>query len=158
MSQTATRPSRRCQLGMLIPSLCLCVSVVRAMSLISTATSADRPNMVLRKGHSHLRSGTVPEWDKFKERIPDGTNLQVRFLANRNATEQTLLVEQDDVKFDWPVILNGTNLGKLFLMEAPLVWTMAVPVGTLRDGENVLTIKPPRDNDDIVVGPITLDS
>jgi len=144
--------------GRLISSLGLFGSVVLVICFTTNAPSADRPAIVLKKGHSHLRSGTVAEWDEFKERIPDGTNLQVRFLASRNATEQTLLVEQDDVKFDWPVTLNGTNLGKLFLMEAPLVWTIPVPPGTLREGENVLMIKPPRENDDIIVGPISLDS
>src|SRR5258706_12146075 len=114
--------------------------VLLILVLLCNGSSAAM-GLVLKKGRSHLRSGSVPDWDEFTARIPDGTDLEVRFVASRNPTEQTLLIEQDNVKFDWPVSLNGTNLGKLFLMEMPLVWSLVVPAGTLRDGENVLIIK-----------------
>ena len=54
--------------------------------------------------------------------------------------------------------MNGRKLGKLFLMEADLIHTLTVPVGTMRDGENTLAILPPKELDDIVVGEIRLDS
>jgi hypothetical protein len=112
---------------------------------------------VIQKKQVHLRSGVEPEWEEFKKRIPSGKKMEVRFISRANDTEQTLFIEQRDVKLDWPVRLNGTNLGKLFLMEAPLVWSMPIPAGKLRDGENVLTISPPKENDDVVLGPIWID-
>ncbi len=43
-------------------------------------------------------------------------------------------------------------------MEADLVHTLSVPVGVLNNGSNLLSILPPRDNDDIVLREIRLDS
>ena len=79
-------------------------------------------------------------------------------MAQSNATEYTLQIRQDDVRQDWPVQLNGKRLGKLFLMEADLVHALAIPAGLLTNGENTLSIAPPRDNDDIVLHDIRIDS
>src|SRR5439155_23519605 len=105
-----------------------------------------------------LRSGTETEWEEFKRKKPEGQKLELRFQAKPNDKPQTLLIEQSDVKQEWPVRLNGTNLGRLFLMEAPLVHVLTIPPGTLREGQNILSIQPPKENDDIFVGPISIDS
>jgi hypothetical protein len=81
----------------------------------------------------------------------------LHFSAKSNAGEATLLIRQDDVKQDWAVELNKKRIGKLFLMEADLVHNVAIPVGGLRDGENVLSIVPPREKDDIVLHDIWID-
>src|SRR5262249_2608052 len=66
--------------------------------------------------------------------------------------------QQDNVKLDWAVEVNGKKVGTLFLMEAPLVHPLTVPPGALREGLNTLSILPPKENDDIVVGQISLAS
>ena len=111
----------------------------------------------MRSGRTHLRSGDVPEWTAFAERTPSGKRLDLRFTTSVNETEATLLIRQDEVRQDWPVELNGRRLGKLFLMEADLVHTLAIPARTLKNGENVLSIVPPRENDDIVLHDIRID-
>src|SRR5262245_54844001 len=97
-----------------------------------TALHAD--TLVLNSGRTHLRSGEVPEWTEFAQ-TPNGRRLDLKFMARSNATEYTLQIRQDDVRQDWPVQLNGKRLGKLFLMEADLVHTLAIPPGVLTDGE-----------------------
>jgi hypothetical protein len=104
----------------------------------------------------HLRSGTTPEWVEFATAKPQGRELKLAFVSQSNREPCTLRLFQDDVKLDWPVEINGRRVGSLFLMEAPLVHSLTLPPGTLRDGDNELFIRPPRDNDDIRVGRIQL--
>src|SRR5687768_11061850 len=68
-----------------------------------------------------LRSGGEPEWAEFADRTPAGKRLDHRFDAQPNKEQTTLFIRQVDVKLDWDVELNGRKLGKLFLMEYPLV-------------------------------------
>ncbi|MBI4660475.1 MAG: CehA/McbA family metallohydrolase [Verrucomicrobia bacterium] len=105
----------------------------------------------------HLRSADTPEWDFFEAKKPHGPRLEIRFSAEASAREATLFLYQDDVKQDWRVELNGKRLGSLFLMEAPLIHTLTIPPGGLRDGDNVLTLVPPKPNDDIMAGELQLD-
>jgi len=125
--------------------------------LLLVATDAGGAPRILDSKRYPLRSGSGPEWQEFEGTTPYGSRLDIRFTAEKNSTEGTLFIRQSDVKQEWPVELNGRKLGKLFLMEAPLVYAMAVPAGTLREGENILSILPPKDNDDIMVGEIQLD-
>lgn len=104
----------------------------------------------------HLRSGDEAEWQEFVDKAPHGKRLDLRFEAQKNASEQTLIIRQYDVKQEWNVELNGKRLGKLFLMEFPLTFPISIAPGTLRNGENVLSIIPPKENDDIMVGEFTL--
>lgn len=113
--------------------------------------------LLLNSGPTRLRSGTVPEWEKFASRTPDGRRLDLRFTAQANASEATLFIRQDDVRQDWLVELNGKRLGNLFLMEADLVHSLAILPHTLKAGENVLSVIPPRDNDDIVLRDMSID-
>ena len=100
----------------------------------------------------HLRSGMEAEWAEFEGKTPEGKRLDFRFKEAPNKEETTLFIRQLDVKLDWNVELNGRKLGKLFLMEYPLVHSLKVPASRLRAGENVLSILPPKENDDITVG------
>src|SRR6266566_6957663 len=99
-----------------------------------------------------------PEWEEFAGRTPHGRRLDVKFTARANTNENTLFVRQRDVKLDWGVELNGRKLGKLFLSEQDLIQSLAVPAGALRDGENSLSVIPPKERDDIEVGEVKLDS
>lgn len=113
--------------------------------------------MVLNSQPRHLRSGTNAEWDEFASQIPDGKRLDVRFTAAQNRTAQTLFIQQDEVRQDWNVELNGKRIGKLFTMEADLIHTLAIPPNGLRGGTNLLSIIPPaRENDDIIIRQISL--
>ena len=106
----------------------------------------------------HLRSGTNAEWEEFATSQPYGRRLDVAFDARINPTEHTLFIWQDEVRQDWRVELNGRRLGSLHLMEAPLDFALRIPPGALRDGSNVLSIVPPRENDDIRIGNFRLAS
>jgi hypothetical protein len=125
--------------------------VVTTLSALSAPRTID-PSAYL------LRSGTVPEWDEFANKISHGRTLDIQFMAESNHTEATLFIRQRDVKLDWNVQLNGRRIGKLFLMENPLVVALPIAQGVLKDGTNRLSIIPPREGDDIVVGEFRLDS
>jgi hypothetical protein len=124
----------------------------------AVATAAPAEQRTLDARRYHLRSGTNAEWEEFAASQPFGRRLDVTFEARRNATEQTLLLWQDEVRQDWRVELNGRRLGSLHLMEAPLDFALRIPPGALRDGSNVLSIVPPRENDDIRIGDLRLSS
>lgn len=120
------------------------------------AADAGEP-LVLNLNRLHLRAGDMAEWDEFAVEPAPARRLDLRFTGQANPRDATLFVRQDDVRQDWSVELNGRQLGTLFLMEADLVHTLRVPGGTLRDGDNLLSIVPPRENDDIVLHEIRLD-
>lgn len=113
--------------------------------------------LVLNTNRLHLRSGEVAEWDEFAADPRPARRLELRFARQASSRDGTLFVRQDDVRQDWAVELNGRRLGTLFLMEADLVQTLRVPGGTLCDGDNLLSIVPPKENDDIVLHEIRID-
>ena len=119
--------------------------------LVAACAEAAEP-VIIDSARYHLRSGSVAEWQEFEGKKPHGTNLTSRFQARRNSQEATLLIRQYNVKLEWPVQINGQKLGVLFLMEDPLVSTYRVPAGLLKNGENVLSIVSPKENDDIEIG------
>jgi hypothetical protein len=123
-----------------------------------TAVRAADPLRVLDKELYYLGSEGDTEWQEFEGRTQHSRRLDVKFTASKNDTEQTLFIRQRDVKLEWNVELNGRTLGRLFLMEADLVQSYAIPVDALRDGDNTLSILPPKERDDIQIGGITLDS
>lgn len=106
----------------------------------------------------HLGVAGQPEWEEFASSAPHGTQLDITFAAQANATESTLLVRQRNVKTTWNVQLNGQRIGTLETLTQPLVRALPIRAGLLRDGENRLTIvrAPSRMLDDIVVGEISL--
>jgi len=125
---------------------------------IGTTAGADDTLLTLNARRLHLGTTDVPEWEEFAAHTPDARRLDLRFNARTNVREVTLFIRQDDVRQDWAVELNGRRLGKLFLMEADLVHALAVPAGTLREGENLLSVVPPGENDDIILREIMLDA
>lgn len=121
------------------------------MATLSVECAAVNGAIFIDTNSYHLRSGATAEWEEFAGKTPHGKRLDLRFNAQRNSGEATLLLRQHNVKLDWAVELNGRKLKSLFLMEEPLVWHMAIPPGTLRSGANTLSVIPPKENDDIVV-------
>ncbi len=106
----------------------------------------------------HLGKPGQFEWENFKEQPVDAERLEKRFEAKANGAEQTLRIWQRDVKLGWPVLLNGRKLGTLVTAETAMESLLAIPAGSLRDGENVLTIEAPSGLDDVEVGPIVIAS
>ena len=123
---------------------------------VAASVAAGAEFQTLDARRYHLRSGTNAEWEEFSSGQPHGRRLDIPFSARRTASEQTLLIWQDDVKQDWRVELNGRRLGSLFLMEAPLNLALRLPPGALQEGSNTLSIVPPRENDDARVGDVRL--
>src|SRR5436309_9866842 len=121
-----------------------------AVAIVCIATLAHA--QVLNFHMHHLRSGNEAEWQEFADQTPEGKRLDFHFRADANKEAVTLFIRQVDVKLEWNVNLNGTNIGKLFLMEYPLVHSLKLPPNSLRDGDNMLAILPPKENDDILVG------
>jgi hypothetical protein len=105
----------------------------------------------------HLRSGGEPLWEEFQG-TPHGRQLELTFDAHPNPAGNTLFIRQEMVREKWTVLLNGTKIGELEKQENPLVQAYAVPAGVLREGGNALLIAPPREKEDIRVGPVWLDA
>src|ERR1044071_1001828 len=93
----------------------------------------------------HLGAAGDPEWSDYENKMPHGRRLDIKFRAQTNANESTLFLRQRDVKLEWAVELNGRKLGKLFLAEQDMVQFLVVPGGTLSEGENTLSILPPKE-------------
>src|SRR6266487_2180579 len=130
-----------------------------AWSLCGTsALLLAQPLRVLDDKLYYLGSAGDPEWSEYENKAPHGRRLDLKFNAQANTNENTLFLRQRDVKLDWAVELNGRKLGKLFLSEQDLIQSLAVPAGAQHDGENTLSVIPPKERDDIEVGEVKLDS
>jgi len=105
----------------------------------------------------HLGIKGQPEWLEFANDPPHGPQLALPFAAEVNESEATLFLWQNNVKLGWTLTLNGKKLGQLELYEIPVISAYAVPPGTLKKGDNVLTVTGPKKNDDILVGMIRVD-
>ena len=113
---------------------------------------------VLEPRRLHLGRAGAYEWEEFKNRPVDGERFSVQFKAKPNAGEQTLRLWQSNVKLTWTVRLNGQRLGTLTPSETPQECLLALPPGSLREGDNKLVIEPPPGLlDDIELGPVILD-
>jgi hypothetical protein len=135
------------------------VAVLLMMSVAAVQAAAADSRRVLDPKSYHLGVAGMAEWQEFEGSTPHGPQLDLTFNAEANAREATLFIRQRNVKTTWNVMLNGRKLGALETLTQPLVLVLAVPPGTLKAGENRLTImRPPsRLADDVVVGEIALD-
>ena len=131
--------------------------LVIASELVCHAAESMGAVVVLNDKRVRLGTAGAPEWESFANDPPAARRLDLKFNARSNIHEATLFIRQDEVRQDWFVELNGRRLGKLFLMEADLVHHLAIPRGALRDGENLLSILPPKENDDIVIHEVRID-
>src|SRR5437016_2601411 len=132
-------------------------SCLLALMIFSAAAAAEPvERRVIDAKRHHLGVAGMAEWQEFENSTPDGTQLVLDFAATANAREATLFIRQRDVKTLWNVLLNGRRLGALETLAQPLVLALAIPAGTLKNGENRLIIAraPNPMLDDIVVGEI----
>lgn len=113
-------------------------------------------DVIVVPGKLHLGKPGQFEWEVFKDRAVDAERLEKHFEARANANEQTLRIWQRDVKLGWPVFLNGKKLGALVTAETAMESLLAIPLGTLRDGDNLLVIEAPTALDDIEAGPVII--
>lgn len=125
--------------------------------IATTAHAADANSIAIEVSMLRLRSGADVEWSTFPQ-DSDGRQLRIRFVANANDSPWTLTLRQVDVKESWNVLLNEKRLGQLVRDENDLEADFEVPVGAVRDGDNVLEIacKTDTQSDDIRVGQLRL--
>lgn len=131
--------------------------IALALAVLGSRAHAAPSSRIIEGKRFHLGAEGSPEWDYFEGKTPNTRRLDIRFSAQANEGEATLFLFQDDVKLDWAVELNGKKIGNLFLMEAPLVHALPISPKGLRDGENMISIVPPKAIDDIIVGAMELD-
>jgi hypothetical protein len=105
----------------------------------------------------HLRAGAEREWTDFPLQA-EGPSLTLRFQGERNASEWTLRLRQQDVRQTWKVTLNGKELTRLPNDENDAVLYLPIPAGRLVTGENTLAIEQiGKTPDDVRIGAIVLD-
>ncbi|HEX6984611.1 MAG TPA: CehA/McbA family metallohydrolase [Planctomycetaceae bacterium] len=128
--------------------------------LLSFAAPVRAESRVLDPALRHLRIDGMREWEAFPE-SPESARLDLTFSAERNATEQTLRLRQQDVKQTWRVRLNDREIGRLTQDENDMVVYLPIPPGTLVAGENRLRIEQEQGGrpaaDDIRVGEVRID-
>lgn len=119
-------------------------------------TQADQ---VLLNGLRHLRIEGPREWSEFPQKA-EGTHIDVLFQSRENASEFSIVVQQQDVKQRWNVTINGQHIGRLRVNEIDMRIYLPVPANVLRNGENSLRIEQaPQRNaspDDVRLGNIQL--
>lgn len=111
---------------------------------------------VLTRELHHLRIAGPREWSDFAEK-PEGTHLELKFTAKKNASEWAIFLRQQDVKQAWRVLHNGEKLGELTNDENDMVVGFAVAANRLKEGENLLHIDSgSKQVDDIRVGQVVI--
>ncbi|HYE30582.1 MAG TPA: CehA/McbA family metallohydrolase [Methylomirabilota bacterium] len=103
-----------------------------------------------------LNSGSAVEWDHLSAFPTAGSNLNISLPAGRNDREQLLLVEHEDVRNFWEVILNGKTLGRLTQSDQSLISQFTVPAGTFLQGTNHLRISSKDKPDQILIRRVDL--
>src|SRR5262245_58525681 len=127
-----------------------------ALSLLGSGQATAKSTSLDARLH-HLRAGHQREWSDFPAKA-EGSNLSLSFRSERNESEWSLRLRQQDVKQTWRVLLNHKELGRLLTDENDTIVYFPVPAGALLRGENRLVIEPTAQTpDDIRVGEITLD-
>jgi hypothetical protein len=124
--------------------------------LLFTFAPAAAQERVLDDRSHFLRMGTRAEWSESAIH-PHASAVSIDFTARPNAAEQTLSLEQRDVKQRWRVLLNGQPLGMLHQDENAMVVYWPVPAGSLVRGKNTLRVEPADTLvDDIRIGRVVL--
>ena len=86
------------------------------------------------------------------------SKLQIQFSSHANPSEFTLVLRQYDVKQDWHVLLNESEVGVLVTDEKDMKVYFAIPPNSLREGQNELQINcSSQTPDDIRVSELILD-
>src|SRR4051812_42609080 len=100
---------------------------------LTVAPAEEARRRMLETQHFHLGVAGMPEWQEFERTTPHGTQLNLTFSGQVNATDATLFIRQRNVKATWNVMLNGRKLGALETLTQPLTRVLTVPAGALKD-------------------------
>jgi hypothetical protein len=104
----------------------------------------------------YLRNGEAKEWAWFPT-IVDEKKLTLPFQSKSSNTSTTLCLRQYDVKQNWRIVLNDTDIGGLVEDEKDMYSYFSIPPNLLHNGQNVLVIRAADSTpDDIRIGHITL--
>ena len=129
-----------------LAALPLCFALAAFVSLQDPVTR------VIEPGHRHLGDADTPEWPEAPAQ-PDGKRLDLEFKASARPGDSVLWITQRSVDNVWRLKINDKDMGTLKTNNEPADFWYPVAGGTLRSGENTLTITPEGDpNDDIVLG------
>lgn len=131
------------------------IRVIFPLFLVFTYDLTGAPSVIDAKMY-HLGTPGFPEWAEFEGKKPHGRDLHVEFAGKKNANKATLLIRQEGVKQGWTVYLNNKRLGSLSRTYAMLDQAIEVPAKAIRDGLNKLSIRAPKQVDDVLVGNIRL--
>jgi hypothetical protein len=133
-----------------------CLYTILVCALINSFVICNGQQAIEDSMH-HVRNGQPREWSEFPINAKE-KELSIHFSSKVNTSDQTISLRQYDVKLDWRVVLNGLDIGSLATDENDMTIYLAVPPGTLRDGQNELLIKCTESiPDDIRVGEIKID-
>ena len=147
------------------------VSAFFSVAVLLCATSPVSAQTSVTDELHHLRVDGPREWNSFPEQ-PEAERLHIKFDASKvldrrrelekNGTVAadaplTLQIRQQDVKQVWQVSLNGKRIEKLTQDENDMVRFFAVPMDSLAEENNELTIEQSgKVADDVRVGQIAL--
>lgn len=149
--------------GWRYPLLALCYGVVSifAFGFAYSPAQVVAESISVDDALHHLRIAGPREWADFPLEA-EAERLELKFRAERNASEATLRLRQQDVKQTWSVLVNGENVGKLVQDENDQTAYFALPPDTMIDGENTIVIEQKTGGkpttDDIRVGEVAIDS
>lgn len=129
--------------------------IITLACLTSWSAAAALPGKVLDPSYHHLGNDVVKNWPEAPA-DPAGFKLDIRFDARANTSERLLGLTHRDVDNQWSITLNGKKIGELTRAKERKEYFYQVPVGSLKDGENLLSISVRRSQDDITVGNATL--
>lgn len=120
-------------------------------TLTQTSKSAPLPpGRLLDPLTHHLGDNVVKNWPEASPE-PAGFTLHIPFEAEGNSRPMLLGLTQRDVDNPWTLTLNGKSLGELKKGKERKEYYYPIPAGTLKTGQNRLTITS-RSKDDITVG------
>lgn len=134
--------------------LILLFALLLATDIIPSAGAGE---LVLTDRLHHLRSGVAREWADFPEQA-EAASLILKFRGHPNATEQTLRLRHRDVKQTWRIVLNEQEIARLAPDENDMVTFWPLPPGSLRAGDNLLSISSDgKISDDLSIGDVRID-
>ncbi len=106
----------------------------------------------------HLRNGGSREWSEFPLDA-EKKELIIHFEGHVHLTDQTLSLQQYDVKQNWKILINDREVGSLVTDEQAMMTYYSIPANSLLEGKNKLQIKcSDTTPDDIKVGNIQIDN
>jgi hypothetical protein len=137
------------------------VQVFLLISLIFFCRQAAAQKLIVDNKMHHIRQGNMPEWEELGKH-PEGSRLVVHFLVKKNDEEQTLSLRQYGVNQAWQVLVNDHKIGELVSDEKYATTYFTIAAGTLKQGENAISIEPVDNRstipNDIRIGHIILEN